>query len=331
MNNKLLLALVFGMSVTAAQAAKVDGAPAAACDGLKVATGPAGKGYSKLFSDMTRVSKNALSLCEVNTEGGLDNLTTLSIKKADVGIVSLDALKKMAEGDQNIKNLLVVAALNSNYLHIVTSANGYTFEGPKKYGVLKGESKSVRISKMSELRNAPVALVGSAQLLVRQLDKSLGYNMRYIDVDSDDAAFKKVIKGEAYAAFTVAGWPHGQITRLAQNSGLTLAGFDVPAPSTYNVRPFSYKNIGVYNVQALSVQNVLVTRPFSGSKTADVAALKQMLQRELPELKDGDYEPGWNEIKSLDAKVDWASFTGGAAPAAAVDDAPAAPVPKKKK
>ena len=154
--------------------------------------------------------------------------------------------------------------------------------------------------------------------------------MRYIDVDSDDAAFKKVIKGEAYAAFTVAGWPHGQITRLAQNSGLTLAGFDVPAPSTYNVRPFSYKNIGVYNVQALSVQNVLVTRPFSGSKTADVAALKQMLQRELPELKDGDYEPGWNEIKSLDAKVDWASFTGGAA-AAAVDDAPAAPMPKKKK
>ncbi len=329
MKNTLLLALMFGLTVSAAHAAKVDGAPAAACDGLKVATGPAGKGYSKLFSDMTRVSRNSLSLCEVNTEGGLDNLTTLSIKKADVGIVSMDALKKMSEGDQNIKNLLVVAALNSNYLHIVTSANGYTIEGPKKYGVLKGDSKSVRISKMSELRGAPVALVGSAQLLVRQLDKSLGYNMRYIDVDSDDAAFKKVMKGEAYAAFTIAGWPHGQITRLAQNSGLTLAGFDVPAPSTYNVRPFSYKNIGVYNVQALAVQNVLVTRPFSGSKTNDVAALKQMLARELPELKDGDYEPGWNEIKSLDAKVEWPAFTGGPAPAPVVDEQPVAKTKKK--
>ncbi len=330
MKNKMLVALLVGMSVSAAHAAKVDGAPAAACDGLKVATGPAGKGYSKLFSDMTRVSRNALSLCEVNTEGGLDNLTTLSIKKADVGIVSLDALKKMAEGDQNIKNLLVVAALNSNYLHIVTSTNGYTLEGPKKYGVLKGDSKTLRFSRMSELRGAPVALVGSAQLLVRQLDKSLGYNMRYIDVDSDDAAFKKVLKGEAYAAFTVAGWPHGQITRLAQNSGLTLAGFDVPAPSTYSVRPFSYKNIGVYNVQALAVQNVLVTRPFSGNKTNDVAALKQMLQRELPELKDGDYEPGWNEIKSLDAKIEWPMFTGGPAPvAAAVDEQPVAKVKRK--
>ena len=74
------------------------------------------------------------------------------------------------------------------------------------------------------------------------------------------------------------------------------------------MRPFSYKNIGVYNVQALAVQNVLVTRPFSGSKTGDVAALKQMLERELLELKDGDFEPGWNEIKSLDAKVEWARF-----------------------
>ena len=55
-----------------------------------------------------------------------------------------------------------------------------------------------------------------------------------------------------------------------------------------------------------------------------------MLQRELPELKDGDYEPGWNEIKTLDAKVDWPAFTGGAA-VAANDDAPAAPVAKKKK
>ena len=308
MKKNLLISLMAGLTVTAAQAAKVDGAPAAPCDGLKMATGPAGKGYSKLFADMVRVSKNTLPLCEVNTEGGLDNLTTLSIKKADIGIVPVDALKKMAEGDTNIAGLLVVAALNSNYLHIVTAANGLSVEGPKKYGVLKGDTKIVRITRMTELRGAPVALVGSAQLLVRQLDKALGYNMRYIDVDSDEAAFKKVQSGEAYAAFTIAGWPHGQISRLAQSSGLTLAGFDAPVSSPYSVRPFSYKNIGVYNVQALAVQNVLVTRPFNGSKTGDVGALKQMLERELLELKDGDFEPGWNEIKSLDAKVEWARF-----------------------
>ena len=322
MKKQLLIALVAGLSLSAAHAARVEGAPAPACEGLKLATGPAGKGYSKLYADIVRVSKNSIRLCEVNTEGGLDNLTTLSIKKADVAIVPMDALKKMAEGDANIAGLLVVASLNSNYLHIVTAANGITIQGPKKFGVLKGDTKTIRIGKMSELRGAPVALVGSAQLLVRQLDKALGYNMQYIDVDSDDAAFKKVQSGQAYAAFTVAGWPHGQITRLAQNSGLTLAGFDVPITGPYSVRPFSYKNIGVYNVQALGVQNVLVTRPFSGSKTNDVAALKNILERELPELKDGDYEPAWNEIKSLDAKVEWARFQGGGTASADVAEAP---------
>ncbi len=310
MKNTFLIPLMFGVTLGTAQAAKVGGAPSPACEGLKVATGPLGKGYSKLFADMVRVSGYAMPLCEVTTEGGLDNLNTLSIKKADVGIVPLDALKKMAEGDTNIGSLQVVATLNSNYLHIVTASNGYTVQGPKKYGVLKGDTRSVRITRMSELRGATVALVGSAQLMVRQLDKLLGYKMRFIDVDSDEAAFKKVQSGEAYAAFTIAGWPHGQITRLNQSSGLTLAHFDVPAGSPYSVRPFSYKNIGVYNVQALAVQNVLVTRPFSGSKIGDVAALKQMLVRELPELKDGEYEPGWNEIKSVDSKVDWARFEG---------------------
>ncbi|NHZ36692.1 hypothetical protein [Massilia rubra] len=306
----LSLTLALAFCATPSHAARLDGAPPAACDGLKVATGPAGKGYSKLYADLVRVSKNTMPLCEVNTEGGLDNLTTLSIKKADVGIVPMDALKKMAEGDASIAALLVVASLNSNYLHIVTSANGFTLEGPKKYGVLKGDTRTVRITKMSELRGAPVALVGSAQLMVRQLDKLLGYNMRYIDVDSDAAAFQKVRSGEAYAAFSVAGWPHGQISRLAQNSGLTLASFDVPTSSPYSVRPFSYKNIGVYNVQALAVQNVLVTRPFSGSKIGDVAALRQLLERELLELKDGDFEPGWNEIKSFDGNVEWTRFAG---------------------
>ncbi|PWF48729.1 hypothetical protein [Massilia glaciei] len=308
MKNHLLIGLICALAIPAAHAARMDGAPPAACDGLKVATGPAGKGYSKLFADMLRVSKHAMPLCEVHTDGGLDNLTTLSVKKADVGIVPIDALTKMAEGDASVAGLLVVASLNSNYLHIVTSANGFSLEGPKKFGVLKGDTRTFRIAKMSELRGAPVALVGSAQLMVRQLDKVLGYNMRYIDVDSDEAAFKKVLAGHAYAAFTIAGWPHGQVSRLTQGSGLTLANFDVPISSPYSVRPFSYKNIGVYNVQALAVQNVLVTRPFSGSKTGEVAALRQMLERELPELKDGDYEPGWNEINSFDREVKWARF-----------------------
>ena len=109
----------------------------------------------------------------------------------------------------------MVATLNRNFLHVVTSRDGYQVEGPKKFRVLQGDMRTVRINKLSELRGQTVALVGSAQLLVRQLDKTLGLNMRYCDVGSDAEAFKQVLAGCAYAAFSVAGWPHGNISPTA--------------------------------------------------------------------------------------------------------------------
>lgn len=310
-SKSVILAIALILSASMAHAAKVDGAPQADCDGLKVATGKIGKGYSKLYADLRKLP-NAPALCEVETEGGLDNLDALSTKKADVGIVQVDTLKSMANSDENVKALQVVATLNSNFLHVVTSANGVTYKGKEEYFGLKKEAdKVVRITSFSQLKNQPIAAVGSAQLLIRQLDRQLGYNMRIVDVGTDAEAFKMVQAGRVLAAVTVAGWPHGALKDLKQNSGLTLVGFDAPTNAPYSVRPFSYKNMGVYNVQALSVQNVLVTRPFSGgAKQAEVAALKAHIANNLDDLKDGAYEPGWNEIKSLDTNVDWARFSG---------------------
>lgn len=312
----LAIALVLSTSFAHAAGAREEGAPQADCEGLKVATGKIGKGYSKLYADLKKLP-NAPRLCEIETEGGLDNLTTLSTKGADVGIVQVDTLKAMAGGDPNIKALQVVATLNSNFLHIVTKANGVTYAGKEKYfGLSQEAGRTVRIDRFSQLKNMPIAAVGSAQLLIRQLDRQLGYQMRIRDVATDAEAFKLVQSGQVLAAVTLAGWPHGAIKTLKQDSGLTLVPFDAPANGPYSVRPFSYKGLGVYNVQALSVQNVLVTRPFAGaSKQAEVAALKSHIAANLDDLKDGAYEPGWNEINSLDTNVDWARFGGAKAKA----------------
>lgn len=315
-SKSLILAIALVLTSSFAAAAKVDGAPQADCEGLKVATGKIGKGYSKLYADLKKLP-NAPALCEVETEGGLDNLTTLSTKGADVGIVQVDTLKAMAGGDENIAKLQVVATLNSNFLHVVTSSNGVTYKGKEEYfGLKKDADTVVRVDKFSQLRGKQVAAVGSAQLLIRQLDRQLGYQMRIVDVATDAEAFKMVQQGRVLAAVTVAGWPHGAIKGLKQNSGLTLVPFDAPANGPYSVRPYSYKDLGVYNVQALSVPNVLVTRPFAGgAKIAEVAALRTHIANNLDDLKDGAYEPGWNEIKSLDTNVDWPRFGGAKAKA----------------
>jgi TRAP-type uncharacterized transport system substrate-binding protein len=68
--------------------------PTAAADPLRIATGKKGKGYSKLFADIQSVCGAQLALTEVETEGGLQNLTTLAANKADLGFVQLWGLRK---------------------------------------------------------------------------------------------------------------------------------------------------------------------------------------------------------------------------------------------
>ena len=287
---KLIAVLAMAAMSFATQAAPASDAPAADCEGIKVATGPKGKGYSTLFADMQKLIK--VPMCEVNTTGGLDNLNALSTKDADIGFVQIDTWNDMKGGDDNIAALQVVMPLNSNYLHIVTSVNGVV--GEKKFGVLKGDTKV--INRFSDLRGQRVAVVGSAQLLGRKLEKSVGYGMQFIDAKSDQEAFDMVSKGQVAAALTVSGWPSGTVKQLTQSSGLTLVPFDAPIGEPYKVKALNYKNIAVYNNNSLAIPNVLVSRSFSGQRAANVAALQAGIKRNLTELKEGNYQPAWNEV-----------------------------------
>lgn len=287
-----VFAVVFALSSCVVLAAPAADAPQAECEGLKFATGPKGKGYSTLFTDIQKVSGGKLALCEINTSGGLDNLNALSTKEADVGIVQIDTWTDMKSGDDNIAALQYIMPLNNNYLHVVTSVNG--IQGAKKYGFMKGDIKM--INRFSDLRGQPVALVGSAQLLGRRLDKQLGYGMQFVDVKTDADAFAMVKNGQVAAAFTVSGWPSGTVKQLNQNDGLTLVPFDAPIGDPYKVKALNYKNIAVYNNNSLAIQNVLVTRAFTGQRATQVQALQNVIIKNLTELKEGNYQPAWNEV-----------------------------------
>ncbi len=305
---KIIFTLVASLALSTSFAKRLPDQPAeqepTAPGVIKIATGPNGKGYSKLFKDIKSVCGNVVSLQEVNTDGGLGNLSALSTNKAKLGFAQLDTFMTMKNGDENIANLLQVIPLNHNYLHIVVSTTGVRVAGAKKWGGLSSEpDQFVRITSASQLRGKRVALVGSAQLLGRKLDKQLGYNMSFIDVATDDDAFAKVRSGEANAAFTVSGWPSGPVDKLDMKSGLTLASFDVPSVAPFVVKSVTYRGIGVYNVQVLASRNVLFTRPFKGASAKDVAKLKTCITNNLQDLKEGEYEPGWNEVKNVDQNL----------------------------
>lgn len=296
MKKSLILASLVAFAMTAHAAPAEDG-PIGACEGVKVATGPKGKGYSLLFADIAKVCAPKVTLCEVNTAGGLDNLNALSTKEADIGFVQVDAWNDMKNGDENVAALQSVLPVNNNYLHIITSATGYSVQGEKKFGgILKGDTLQVVINRFSDLRGKSVALVGSAQLLGRRLDKQFGYGMQFVDAPNDNAAFDMVKKGQVAAAFTVSGWPSGTVKALTQASGLTMVPFDASIGEPYKVKALNYKGIAVYNNNSLAVPNVLVTRQFSGQRASNIAAVQTCIVQNLSELKEGSYQPAWNEV-----------------------------------
>lgn len=293
MKNFILFIMAF--FAFALSAPQMDG-PTADCDGIGFATGPKGKGFSLLFADISKVCGDKVTLCEVTTAGGLDNLNALSTKEADIGLVQVDAWADMKNGDENISSLQAIMPINYNYLHIVTSSTGYTVTGEKKFKIMEGDKKQIIISRFSDLRGKTVAVIGSAQLLVRKLDRQLGYGMQVVDAKDDNSAFDLVRQGKVAAAFTVSGWPSGTVKVLTQNSGLTLVPFDAPVSDPYKVKPLNYKNLAVYNNNSLGAPNVLATRPFSGKRAANIQTLQTCLIENLTELKEGKYQPAWNEV-----------------------------------
>lgn len=292
-------------SITSGDDAPAKGSP----NVLKIATGPTGKGYSKLFADLKSVCGDTVQMQEVKTSGGLDNLNVLSNKKADMAPAQLDTIKDLAPGDESVAALKAVAVLNYNYLHVLTSATGYSYDQGRKWYGVKNDNQVIRIAKFSDLKGRTVALVGSAQIMVAALAQRQlkDYNLKLINVATDADASKMVQSGQAQAMMTVAGAPHGFVAGLTANNNLTLVPFDEDVGGVYVVRKIKYPNINVFGMKILAVPNVLVARDFGGKKADQVNALYQCLSNNLQELKDGEYEPAWGEV-NLNAVVDLPKF-----------------------
>ncbi len=293
---KMIIAAAFAALALPVFAAPAADAPPADCNGIAVATGPAGKGYSMLFRDMQKVCGGVVKMCEVKTTGGLDNLNALSTKEADIGFVQVDTWNTMKNGDDGIAALQYMFPTNYNFLHVLVNANGQYQPDTSTMGKLMKRGSTVYVNKFTDLRGKTVVVVGSAALLGRQLDKQLGYGMRFVDAPNDKAAIDMVKTGQVAAMLTVSGWPSGVVNSLSQSDNITMVPFDAPIGEPYKVKPLNYKSIAVYNSNTLGVPNALVTRPFTGPRAQQVAALRSCILNNLTELKEGKYQPAWNEV-----------------------------------
>jgi hypothetical protein len=280
---------------------------------LRVATGKKGKGYSKLFADINAVCGTQVSLTEVETEGGLQNITTLEANQAELGFVQLDTLQDMKSSDEAIGDLQAVMPLNMNLLHIVSRAEGYSYKAEKKlWGLRDGETVTLPLSQYSDLKGLPVAVVGSARALGRVLNRRNAMNFQFVDVETDEQGLSKLRAGEVAAMFSTSGWPSGPIQKLKRDSGLQLLPFDASVQPPYQLVKKSYENLDTFNKSFLAAPNLLMTRSFSptGANGRAVASLQRCIQKNLVNLQDGQFEPAWRDVKNPLDTFGWIRFVG---------------------
>lgn len=281
---------------------------------LRIATGKKGKGYSKLFANINAVCGDKVALTEVETEGGLQNLTTLAANQADLGFAQLDTLQDMKSSDDGIGALQAVLPLNINLLHIVGRVEGYRYRGERKLGgLLGGDMVTVAADRFSDLKGLPVAVVGSARALGRVLDRRNAMGFVFVDVETDEQGLAKLNAGQVAAMFSTSGWPSGPIQKLKRDSGLRLIQFDMAVQPPYQLVKKNYENLDTFNHAFLAAPNLLVTRPFtaSGTNGRAVSALQNCIQKNLINLQEGQFEPAWRDVKNLTDTFGWSRFAGG--------------------
>lgn len=282
---------------------------------LRIATGKHGKGYSKLFADIRSVCGAQVPLSEVETEGGLQNLTTLAANQADLGFVQLDTLQSLKDSDESIAALQAVLSVNMNLLHIVARADGFTTVGPKRLGgLMAGEATTTVLGKFTDMKGLPIAVVGSARSLGRELDRRYAMGLQFVDVETDEQGLAKLKANQVAAMLSTSGWPSGPILKLKRDAGLTLLPFDAAVQPPYQLVRKNYENLNTFNHGFLAAPNLLVTRPFNatGSYGKAVAALQACIQKNLPKLQDGAFEPAWREAKSTNETYGWSRYVASA-------------------
>jgi TRAP-type uncharacterized transport system substrate-binding protein len=201
-----------------------------------------------------------------------------------------------------------------NLLHIVARGEGYSYKTEKSYGgLLGGDKVTLPVDKFSDLKGLPVAVVGSARKLGRELGRRFAMNFQFIDVETDEQALAKLSAGQVAALFSTSGWPSGPVQKLKRDSGLRLVQFDMALQPPYQLVKKNYENLDTFNHAFLAAPNLLVTRAFSASGVNGraVATLQSCIQKNLLNLQEGQFEPAWRDVRNLQDTFGWPRFVGG--------------------
>ena len=208
----------------------------------------------------------------------------------------------MQDSDPNVAGAAGAAAVEQQPAARIARSGGFE---PRPNGwaekvIAAFSRKTIVVRTVTELNGLPVAVVGSARALGREVDRQHRLGIEFVDVATDEEGLAKLKRGEVAALFSTSGWPSGPVQALKRGDGLHLVRYDLKAEAPYQVVMRNYENVDAFRHPFLAAPNVMMSRPFtaSGTYAKAVAALGHCLRKNLITLREGPYEPMWQEVKA---------------------------------
>ncbi len=279
---------------------------------LIFSTGNPQNTYAKMFKNISAYYPN---LCEnSNTTGGFDNILNILRRNADVGLAQSDTIDIVQRTDSMVtKNIRSLMSLHANTMHIIVLRNGILLKEGSEGFLGYGSSKEQRqiIVDMRDLRGKKVAVLGSALPTSTIINERLQLSIDAIEVFKPEEGISKLQNNEVVAFLAMGGKPLSWVEKL-DGKMFNLAAFD---PSDiqrlgnfYIPTKVSYKNLGLFGLPCLSVQNELFVWNYKGKRAADLIALKNAIIENLEEIKeDRASHPAWQEVEDPE-KVSWIKY-----------------------
>lgn len=258
-----------------------------------------GSVYSSVLATLdTRCSTDAMKLREVNTSGGVQNLSLLRTGKVKAGILPNDLLfAAKLENPTSVSNLKVVIPLHNEDVHLFARDDTKMEGGFQVFGKNVGGT-AVTFNRPEDLKGRVVGAVGGSAVTARVLSELLDIGFTVKNYEDNKSLVVALTNKEIDAGLVVAGSPSPVVESLRGFKLLPLRGNSNTA-AVYSATKIQYEHMGNNRaVDTLSTQALLVARPFRGQDALNqLAALRSCFLKNLDAIADADgSHPVWSTM-----------------------------------
>ena len=280
---------------------------------FNIGTGGEKGNYFSMANDIKEYCKSVVPDMQVQkSDGSIDNLSGMTNKVFQAGIIQSDVLMNMAKTtprDINMQNMKIIAGLHIETIHLL-SPKDYKPKGSGVFNKFFGSDKEV--TGIQDLQGIEVSSYGGSLVSANALNYFFNLNWTIHSVTADK------IGSVNTPILLVGGVPYKPVEELLKTGKWKLipinydsvkasAPFYIKSDITYTV------NSAPISVQTIGVQAMLVGKAYrNADKNTIMEKLASCVEKSVPDMADDSKtNPNWVSVyenQKLGNLVNWTFF-----------------------